>query len=168
VECQSCGHLNNVGANYCEACGSPVSAAAIVPATLPAATGGQSAPATIGRPDQQSRLWAIAAHVSALVGGFLGGVPAFLGPLVVWLLRRDVDPFATEHSRDALNFNLSVLIYYAALILITIVTFGLSVPLTLALGGLVWLGWLLFSVLGAVRAASDQPYHYPLTIRFVR
>jgi uncharacterized Tic20 family protein len=165
MQCQNCGHLNTVGANYCEACGH---AAAGATALVPADSGGQIAQGASARPNNESRLWAIGAHVSALVGGFLGGVPAFLGPLVVWLLRRDVDPFATLHSRDALNFNLTVLVYYAALFLFTIVTFGLGSSLTIFLGGLVWLGWLLFSLLGAIRAAADQPYHYPLTIRFVR
>jgi hypothetical protein len=123
---------------------------------------------TRARPNRESRFWAIGAHLSALAGGFLGGVPAFLGPLVVWLARRQVDPFASLHGQAALNFNLSVLLYYAVLILFTILTFGLGSLVAISLGFLIWLGWLVCSILGAIKAAADQEYRYPLTIRFVR
>jgi MFS family permease len=40
-------------------------------------------------------------------------LPALIGPLIVWLLKRE-QPFVSDHSREALNFNLSVLIYFVA------------------------------------------------------
>lgn len=116
---------------------------------------------------EDSRTWALGAHVSALLGGFLGGLPAFVGPLVVWMTRRDTDPFAAEHGRQALNFNISVALYAVALIMLTVVTFGfgliLAVPLGIALGGF----WLVASVMAAVKAGNGEPFHYPVTIPFV-
>jgi uncharacterized Tic20 family protein len=105
--------------------------------------------------------------VSALLGGFLGGFPAFVGPLVVWVTRRDTDPFAAEHGREALNFNLSVALYAIVLVILTVFTFGfglvVSLPLGLALGAF----WLVASVMAAVKAGNGEPFHYPVTIPFV-
>jgi uncharacterized Tic20 family protein len=108
------------------------------------------------------------AHVSAIAGGFLGGVPAFLGPLIVWLLRKDRDGFAAGHGRAALNFNLSMLTYAGALLVFTLVTFGLGAVLTAPVGVGLGIVWLTFSIIGAVRAANDEPFRYPITIPFVR
>ena len=172
MECPNCGHRGTPSAAYCEQCGTALRApgreVAIVgtPATDPPVAVAAAVPTA--RPAQESRYWAIGAHLSALVGGFLGGVPAFLGPLVVWLVRKDVDPYAAAHGRAALNFNLSVLVYAAALIVATIVTFGVGVVLTVPAGLALAVGWLVLSIVGMVKAANDKIYRYPLTIPFVR
>src|SRR3712207_5449439 len=64
-----------------------------------------TAPSAAG---SDSRNWAMAAHLSALVAAFVA--LAFLGPLLVYVVRRD-DPFVRAHATEALNFNLSMLIY---------------------------------------------------------
>jgi uncharacterized Tic20 family protein len=121
-----------------------------------------------GGPGEDARLWAVGAHVSAIAGGFLGGLPAFLGPLIVWLVRKDNDPYAAAHGRNALNFNLSVLLYTGLLILFTIITLGLGALLTVPLWGLLGVIWLVLSIVATIKAAKDELYHYPLTIPFVR
>lgn len=55
------------------------------------------------------RNWALGAHLSAILGAWLA--LSFLGPLVVYLVKRDEHPFIALHAREALNFNISVLIY---------------------------------------------------------
>lgn len=119
-------------------------------------------------PGPDSRHWAIGAHLSALAGGFLGGVPAFLGPLIVWLVRKDGDLWAADHGRAALNFNLSVLLYALALVVLSVFTLGLGLLVALPAGSVLGLGWLCFSIVGAIKAANNELYHYPLTIPFVR
>jgi len=123
-------------------------------------------PAAVG--GEESRRWAIGAHVSAIVGGFLGGIPAFLGPLVVWLLRKDEDGFAAGHARAALNFNLSMLAYAAALVVFSFITFGVGLLLAAPAGAVLGVLWLVFSIMGAIRASNDQPFRYPLSIPFVK
>ena len=166
MDCPNCGHRGLSGAAYCEQCGAALRApgSQVMPASPPVL----APAATLARPAQESRYWAIGAHLSALAGGFLGGLPAFLGPLVVWLVRKDVDPYAAAHGRAALNFNLSVLVYAAALVVLTLVTFGVGALLTVPAGIALGLGWLVLSIVGTVKAANDQVYRYPLTIRFVR
>lgn len=116
----------------------------------------------------ESRNWAMAAHASALAGVLLGGLPAFLGPLVVWLLRRDQhDPFATEHSRQALNFNLSVIIYAVAAVLLSIVTLGLGLLVVVPLGLLAFVGYLVVTIRATLAASRGEGYRYPFTISLV-
>lgn len=116
----------------------------------------------------ESRNWAMAAHASALAGVLLGGLPAFLGPLVIWLLRRDQrDPFATEHARHALNFNLSVIVYVIAAVLLSVLTLGLGLLVVVPLGALAFVGYLVVTIRAAMAASRGEWYRYPLTISLV-
>lgn len=129
-------------------------------------------PAALDRPTDESRMWAMGAHLSALAGLLLGGLPAFLGPLVVWLIRRDArDPFATDHAREALNFNLSVLIYaiVAAIggVIISIVTLGLALIVLLPLALIAFVGYVVVTVLATSAASRGDRYAYPMTLRLV-
>lgn len=117
-------------------------------------------------------MWAMGAHLSALAGLLLGGLPAFLGPLVVWLIRRDArDPFATDHAREALNFNLSVLIYaiVAAIggVIVSIVTLGLALIVLLPLALVAFVGYVVVTVMATTAASRGDRYAYPLTLRLV-
>jgi uncharacterized Tic20 family protein len=121
---------------------------------------GTAAPAA-----SDSRTWAMAAHLSALIGLVIGF--SFLGPLVVYLVRRD-DAYVRAHAAEALNFNLSVLIYaivggFVLVILILLVVGLLLIPFAIAAA----VAWLVLVVLAGVKASKGEMYRYPLTIRFV-
>lgn len=120
-----------------------------------------------GPASPDSRTWAMLAHLSALIAAFV--VLSFIGPLIVYLVKRDEDPFVRDQAAEALNFNLSVLIYAAVggvitLILIVVLVGLLLVPV-LALGAV---AWLVLVIVAAVKAYGGTAYRYPLTIRFVR
>lgn len=121
-------------------------------------------------PDSKARDLALLAHLSALVG--LLGVPSPLGPLVVWLAKRDAHPFVDAQAKDALNFNLSALLYTVAVFafgfLFTVVTFGLGILFFIPLVIGVMIAWVVLVVVAAVKASKGELYRYPLTIRFVR
>ncbi len=106
----------------------------------------------------ESRNWAVLGHLSAFVQ-FIG-IPAFLGPLVIWLIRKD-DPFAADQAKEALNFNLSVLIY--------LIIAGLAILLLigLVLLPIILIGWFVLVIVAAVNASNSVAYRYPLTIRFI-
>ncbi|HVM14049.1 MAG TPA: DUF4870 domain-containing protein, partial [Egibacteraceae bacterium] len=113
-----------------------------------------------GPPSQESHNWAMAAHLSAFVV-FLGLPLPFVGPLVVWLLRRDSDPYAAEHAREALNFNLTAMIAFVVAGATVLLLVGF---LLLPAVGIVWF---IFVIIGGVKASNGEHYRYPLTIRFV-
>lgn len=116
-------------------------------------------------PSADSRNLGVAAHLSAFVG--LAGIPSFVGPLVVWLLHRDRDPFVAEQARQALNFNLSLLIYAGAAVALSVVTIGLGLIVTVPAAIVGAIAWLVLTVMAAMRAADGERYRYPLTLDLV-
>jgi hypothetical protein len=101
------------------------------------------------------RLWSVLCHLSAFLG-----VP-FLLPLVVYLVMKKDSDFVAGHSREALNFHLSLLIYVIVIIPLCLIGVGFI------LGGILVLVSLIFSIIAAIKASENLPYRYPLTIRFV-
>ena len=125
----------------------------------------ESQPAT---GDQQT--WRVLAHASAFIQ--LLGIPSVVGPLVVWLIRRD-DPVVEPHAREALNFQLSLLIYFIAGVVIafiaalTIVGLILTVFIIVALIALFLLE-LIFALLGTLAASRGEMYSYPLNLNLIK
>jgi uncharacterized Tic20 family protein len=105
--------------------------------------------------DSDSRGWAVAAHLTPLFGF------GFIGPLIIWLIKRDEDAFVEEHSREALNFQISVLIYAIVSGLLILVLIGLLLLPVLVIF------WFVASIVAAIKTANGQAFRYPLTIRFV-
>jgi hypothetical protein len=142
-------------------------------ATTDNATGGAGGAAPHGpppitgasTPSADSRNLAVVAHLSGLVGQ--AGVPSFIGPLVVWLLHRDRDPWVADQARDALNFNLSLLVYAGAALALTILTVGLGLLVVIPVAVVAAAGWLVATVLAAIRAADGGRYRYPLTLQLI-
>lgn len=122
------------------------------------------------RTDAERRNWAIGAHLSAVVLAFFGGL-AVLGPLVVYLVKKDEDTFIAEHSREALNFQLTWLIggIVGGLIAVvgTVVTVGLGLIVLVPLGIGLAIAWLVFTIQAAIAASRGEYYRYPLTVRMV-
>jgi uncharacterized Tic20 family protein len=106
----------------------------------------------------ESRNWATLSHLSAFVA-FLG-IPSLVGPLVMWLLRRD-DPWTEHHAKEALNFNISFMIYGVLAALSILLVVGL-----LLLPAVV-ITWFVLVIKGALRASAGEQYRYPMTMRFV-
>ncbi len=113
-----------------------------------------------------ARNWALAAHLSPIVSLFVGLPP--IGPLIVYLAKKD-DPYVRRHAAEALNFNISFLIYAivlgAAMFVLLFVVIGLAlIPLLFAL----FVAWIVLIALAANKAGQGEEYRYPLTIRFLR
>ena len=119
----------------------------------------------------QDRTWEVVAHLSSL--SMLVGVPfGNSGPLVVWLLKRGDSPSIDAHGKEALNFQISVMLY---LLIATAVTAGLMliligillVPLLIVAVIVVPMLDLIFVVIAAVKASKGEFYRYPLTLRLI-
>ncbi len=107
---------------------------------------------------RESHHWAVGAHLSALVALF--GIPSLLGPLAVLLLRRG-DPYVEAQAKEALNFNISFLIYglVAAVSVLLLVGF-IALPLVIVT-------WFVLVIVAAAAASRGEDYEYPFTIRFI-
>lgn len=153
ASCSNCGGAL-MGGPSCPTCG------AAHPAAAPAAP--------LANQLGDSRSWAMGVHLSALAGAFIGGIGSWVGPLVIWLLRRDSDPFVAEHAREALNFNLTVAIAVVVGIIFTIFTLGLGGLLVLPAGLVLGIFWLIWTIQATSAASRGQTYRYPLTLRMIR
>lgn len=121
-----------------------------------------------GSATQEERQWAMFAHLSALLGALLtGGIGVFIGPLVIWLIKKETMPFVNDQGKEALNFNITVAIAGAALLILTVITFGIGVLLTFPVGLAIAIGWLVLTIIASIKASEGVAYRYPLTLRLI-
>jgi uncharacterized protein len=110
------------------------------------------------------------AHASAFVQ--LLGIPSVLGPLVIWLIRGD-DPTVEPHARAALNFQMSLLIYFligwlvAFVAFVTIIGIGVAFLIVAALIGLFILE-LVFALIATLAASRGEFYNYPMSLQLIK
>lgn len=169
--CPTCGIAAPAGASFCGNCGGSLTAAQ-EQQQGPAQSQQQpwqpqqpSGPNPISPAD--SRNWAMGAHLTALAGAFFAGVASFVGPLVIWLMRREDDSFAAQHALEALNFNLMTLGVVIIGGILSVVTLGIGlivvVPLLLIFGVL----WLIWTIQASLAASRGEVYRYPVSIRLI-
>jgi len=122
-------------------------------------------------PSAEERNWAMFAHLSALAGGllsgFFGGLGVFVGPLVVWLIKKDTMPFVDEQGKEALNFNITCAIAFLILIVFSVMTLGIGLLLTVPLWVAVGIFWLVVTIIAAVKTSNGEHYRYPISLRLI-
>jgi uncharacterized Tic20 family protein len=102
-----------------------------------------------------ARAWGAAAQLTPLLGF------SFLAPLIIWLIKRDEDPWVEESAREALNFQISIAIYAVVCLILAFVLIGIFLAIALGIFALV------VSIIAGVKAAASELYRYPLTIHLV-
>jgi uncharacterized protein len=109
--------------------------------------------------DKKEQTWAMFSHLSAL--SLFVGIPFgnLIGPLVLWLVGRNEGELADDQGKEALNFQLSVMLY---IVLLAISVVGLVlVPVAIVAD-------IVLTIIATVRASRGEYYRYPWTIRFVK
>ena len=122
-------------------------------------------------PGREERNWAMFAHLSALLGGLLtsgwaGNIGFFIGPLIIWLMKRETMPFVND--KEALNFAITVSIACFVLLLLTILSRGIGALLTIPLLMAIGIAALVFIIIAAIKANEGVAYRYPLAMRLVK
>ena len=105
--------------------------------------------------------WAVICHLAALLGVPLPLVGHVVGPLVVWMLKKDEHPFIDDQGKESVNFQISMAIYMLVSALLICVVIGI------VLLPVLWIANVIFVIVAAVRASSGEAYRYPLTIRLI-
>jgi len=114
-----------------------------------------------GPGSEAERNWSTIAHLSGLAG-YIIPFGMILGPLLVWLMKRDEMPVVGEHARRALNFQITVLI--GIMISIPLMFIFIGVPMLILVG----LGQLIFTIIAGVKANEGQDYEYPYSLDLVK
>src|SRR2546423_2599076 len=108
------------------------------------------------------RTWCAFIHASALLGVVLHFPGHLFGPLILWLIKRDDAPELDAHGKEAVNFQISMLIYnlVAAIFCLILVGFGFL--------AILWILNTIFVIIAAIEASDGKFYRYPMTIRFIQ
>lgn len=115
-----------------------------------------STPALTG----EDRLWGALAHLSGLT--YFSGVGHILGPMIIWLWKRDTNAFVAEEAKEALNFNISVTIYGLVAWALVVVLIGFALLPALGVFHVVCV------IIAALKASDGRGFRYPLNLRLVK
>ncbi len=120
------------------------------------------------------RTWSTLLHLSAFLG-FLLPFGSIVAPLIVWLIFRGRSDMVDYHGKRALNFQISIVIYYVGVFVpaILLINFAfvvgyLAFLLGLLIAAVLAIIWIIWTILAAVRANRGDPPGYILAIRFFR
>ncbi len=108
------------------------------------------------------RTWAAFCHASSLLGVFIHFPGHVIPPLIVWLAKRDESPELDAHGKEALNFQISMLIYNAVAAVFCLILIGF------AFLAILWVLNAVFVIIAAIQASEGKFYRYPMTIRFIQ
>ena len=100
-------------------------------------------------------------HLSALAGFVIPGAGHILGPLIVWLVKRGESAEIDAHGKEALNFQISMLIYNVVAGILCLIVIGFVLLAILHVLNVV------FVIIASLRASEGQMYRYPLTLRLI-
>ncbi len=98
----------------------------------------------------------------AMLCHLLGLLTNFLGPLILWLVKKDDDAFIDEQGKEALNFQITLMLAGIVAGATSCIGIGLILlPVVVILD-------LVFSIMACVAASKGQHYRYPVSIRLVK
>ena len=123
------------------------------PAPVPAVVPGTAAAGT-GSALQDEKTLAVLAQVLAIFTGFLG-------PLVIYLVAKDDQPFAKHHAAEALNFQITVTIAAFVCFVLMFVLIGFLLIFVVMIGALV------LEVMASIAASRGEWYRFPVNLRLV-
>ena len=112
-------------------------------------------------PDPEIRQWAMFCHLA----GFLGLIFPFgnlIGPLIIWQLKKDRDPFIDTQGKEAMNFQITVTIAGAICFLLFFLLIGFVLLPAVMIGAVV------LTIIAGVKANEGVAYRYPFTWRAVK
>ncbi|HET9403995.1 MAG TPA: DUF4870 domain-containing protein [Burkholderiales bacterium] len=111
---------------------------------------------------KEEQNWAMICHLAAL-SGFVIPLGNVLGPLVVWLMKKDTMPLVDVHGKEALNFQITVTIAMVISIVLMFVLIGILLVFVVGIGALV------LTILAAVKVSNGQlDYKYPFALRLIK
>jgi len=108
------------------------------------------------------RMWDVLCHATALAGFFVPWAGHILGPLIVWLAKRNDSPEIDEHGKESLNFQISMLIYNVIAGVLCLVLIGFVILAILHILNLVLV------IIASLKASEGKLYRYPLAIRLIK
>jgi uncharacterized Tic20 family protein len=98
----------------------------------------------------------------ALLSHVLAFFTSFIGPLVIYLVKKDESKFISDHAKESLNFQITLILGYIIGVILSLILIGIVVLLALGVLNIV------FIVVASIKAAEGKPYLFPFNIRFIK
>lgn len=111
---------------------------------------------------KDERMWGMLCHLSALSGLLTAGAGNIVGPIVVWMLKKNDFPFVDDQGKESVNFQISMLIYGAVAAILSLVGIGILIGIAIAIFDLVQV------VMASMKANDGVAYRYPLNLRLIK
>ena len=108
----------------------------------------------------EERQWAMFAHLSALIG-FIIPFGNIIGPLVIWMIKKETMPFVDQQGKEALNFQITVTIAMVVSAILIIVVIGFVLMFLIGLAALI------LTIMAGIKANEGVAYRYPFTLRLI-
>lgn len=114
----------------------------------------------IDRNIQDERMWGMFCHLSALAG-YIIPFGSIIGPLIIWSIKKQDYAFVDDQGKEALNFQISMMIYkiISAILMILVIGFLMFAACVIF--------QLIMIIIASIKANNGETFRYPLTIRFV-
>ena len=112
-------------------------------------------------PSKEVRQWAMLCHFAAFLG-LVFPFGSLIGPLILWQIKKDMDPLIDDQGKEALNFQITVAIAWIACMVLGFVVIGFLLMGVLVIGALV------LTIIAGIKANKGIAYRYPLTWRPVK
>ena len=107
------------------------------------------------------RTWCILAHATALVGFLVPVAGHIVGPLIIWLAKRQDSPEIDAHGKESMNFQISMLIWNVISGILCLVLIGIPILILLHILNII------FVIVASIQASEGRLYRYPLAIRLI-
>lgn len=114
-----------------------------------------------GPPSKDERTFGMLAHLLALAG-YAVPFGHIVGPLVIWLIKKDEMPFVDDQGKEAVNFQISITIYVLACIVLAF----LIVPVLLAVA--IGIADIILIIIATIKANDGEAYRYPYNLRLIK
>jgi len=97
-----------------------------------------------------------------LLAHLLGVLLSFVGPLIIWLMKKDQSPFVDDQGKEALNFQIMLLIGYIVAGATSFICIGVLIAPA------VWIFGIIFGIIAAMKAKEGIAYRYPVNLRLIK
>ncbi|MCL2830239.1 MAG: DUF4870 domain-containing protein [Betaproteobacteria bacterium] len=116
-------------------------------------------------PNESERTFGMLVHL-------LGIVTWFIGPLIIWLMKKEEMPFVNDQGKEALNFQITLFIAGIAIMIVTAVLTAiipiLGIIASMLLSIVFWIGALVLLILAGIEANKGKYYRYPFSLRLIK
>lgn len=110
--------------------------------------------------DKDEKTWAMLCHLSTFAA-FIFPFGNIIAPLIIWLIKKDEYPLVDDQGKEALNFQITMTVYFIASVIL--IFFVIGIPLLIGLG----IFDLVITIVAAIKANEGEKFRYPLSIKFI-